>query len=188
MSDFISSLRLFLLSLIACSVVYPAAILGFAIVVASEARQGSLIRDGRGTIIGSRLLAQDFTCPEYFWPRPSAVDYDASAAGGSNLSPTNPAIAERAREIIERLDTPDETRIPTDLLTASGSGLDPHITLSAARIQIPRVAAARGLSEEEVRSLVERHTDSPTLTRLGAEPLVHVLELNLALDYRRAIE
>ena len=177
-----SSARLFLLSILVCSVAYPAAILGFAALVAPDARQGSLLRDEQGTVVGSRLLAQNFTRPEYFWSRPSAVDYNASATGGSNLSPTNPKLTEKAREIIERLKPEDGQLVPADLVSASGSGMDPHISLSAALFQTSRVATKRNLPVNRINELINQHTDSPTLAAFGGEPVVNVLELNLALD------
>jgi K+-transporting ATPase ATPase C chain len=149
---------------------------------APEARHGSLIRDEEGSVVGSRLLAQDFTRPEYFWPRPSACDYNASATGGSNLSPTNPKITERAKEIISQLELQEGQLVPADLVTASGSGMDPNITLSAALFQAPRVASARRRPVESVEQLVRDCTDSSTLGLFGGEPLVNVLRLNLALD------
>ena len=182
MSDFTTSARLFALSLVVCSAAYPAVILGFAALAAPEARQGSLIRDHQGTIIGSRLLAQRFTRPEYFWPRPSAVDYNASATGGSNKSPTNPELTRKASEIITRLQPGVDQRVPADLVSASGSGMDPHISLSAALFQAPRVATARNLAVDRIKTLVNQNTDSPTLAAFGGEPVVNVLELNLALD------
>jgi K+-transporting ATPase ATPase C chain len=182
MSDIMTSMRLFAFSLIVCSVAYPAVMLGFAKVTAPEKAQGSLIRNVQGTIVGSRLLAQNFTKPEYFWPRPSAVDYNASATGGSNLSPTNPKLTEKAREIIDRLKPEADQRVPADLVSASGSGMDPHISLSAALFQVPRVASARQLSADHVQGLVNQHLDSPTLEAFGGEPIVNVLELNLTLD------
>ncbi len=182
MRDVITSMRLFVLTILVCSVAYPVAILGFAELMAPQSRQGSLLRDSAGTVVGSRLLAQSFTQPRYFWPRPSAVDYNASATGGSNLSPTNPVLAERARQSIERLSPGAGELVPADLVSASGSGMDPHITLAAAILQLPRVAAARNLSQQQVESVVRGHTDAPTIVSLGGEPLVNVLELNLALD------
>jgi K+-transporting ATPase ATPase C chain len=182
MSDFTTSLRLFVLSLVVCSAAYPAVILGFGAIAAPEARQGSLIRDKKDAVVGSRLLAQQFTRPEYFWPRPSACDYSASAAGGSNLSPTNPTITKRAKQIISRLQPQEGELIPSDLVTASGSGMDPDITLSAALFQARRVASARRLPLESVEQLVRDCADSPTLALFGGEPLVNVLRLNLAVD------
>jgi K+-transporting ATPase ATPase C chain len=128
------------------------------------------------------LLSQRFTRPEYFWPRPSAVDYNASATGGSNLSPTNPKITERAKEIVARLRPSGDMQVPADLVTTSGSGMDPHITLAAAKLQVPRVAAARELSANLLEQLVRDQADPPTFSALRGEPLVNVLELNLALD------
>jgi K+-transporting ATPase ATPase C chain len=182
MNDFITSLRLFILSIVVCSAGYSAVMLAFASVVVPEKRQGSLIRKEDGTIVGSRLIAQKFTRPEYFWPRPSACDYNASATAGSNLSPTNPKITDRAKEIIGQLQPGEGQLVPADLVLASGGGMDPHISLSAAQFQVPRVAAARSLSAEKVTELVNLSTDSPTLAALGGEPIVNVLELNLALD------
>ncbi len=182
MSDIIISLRLFLLSILVCSAAYPAVMLGFAAVAAPDARKGSLIEREDGTIVGSRLLAQQFTRPEYFWPRPSACDYDASATGGSNLSPTNPQLTERAKEIIGQLKPADDQLVAADLVAASGGGMDPHISLAGALLQVPRVASARGMSDETVKNLVHEHTDGPTLAAFGGEPIINVLELNVALD------
>jgi potassium-transporting ATPase KdpC subunit len=188
MSDFTTSLRLAGLSLAVCSAGYSLAMLGVATIVAPEARQGSLIRKDDGTVVGSRLLAQNFTRPEYFWPRPSACDYNASATGGSNLSPTNPKIAKRAKEVIGRLQPGERQLVPADLVLASGSGMDPHITLSAALLQLPRVAAARNMPVERLEELIGQHTASPTIVTFGGEQLVNVLELNLTLDAIRAGE
>jgi K+-transporting ATPase ATPase C chain len=182
MSDIITSLRLFLLSILVCSAAYPAVMLGFAAVAVPEKRQGSLITKEDGTIVGSRLLAQKFTRPEYFWPRPSACDYNASATAGSNLSPTNPKLTDRAKEIIAQLKPGKDELVPADLVAASGGGMDPHISLAGAMLQVPRVASARGMSDDAVRKLIHEHTDSPTLAVFGGEQIVNVLELNLTLD------
>jgi potassium-transporting ATPase KdpC subunit len=182
MRDVITSLRLFLLSMLVCSVAYPAVILGFAALAAPESRQGSLVRTSDGTIIGSRLLAQGFARPDCFWPRPSACDYNASATGGSNLSPTNPLLTEKARQIIGELKPDAGQLVPADLVSASGSGMDPHISLAAAMFQLPRVADARNLRPEQVEEVVRQHTGSATVVALGGEPIVNVLELNVALD------
>lgn len=182
MNDFIASLRLTVSSLIICSVLYPAAILGFAIVVAPESRQGSLIHNDAGEIIGSRLIAQPFTQPGYFWPRPSAVDYDASATGGSNLSPTNPALTERAETDIAKLNLKSGQKVPADMVAASGSGMDPHISLASAKLQAERVAATRGLPLSTVESLIQDNLDGRALVVLGGDPIVNVLTLNIALD------
>ncbi len=178
MADLIASMRLLVLSQLVCCVAYPAAVWAFARIAVPEKQAGILVQTSDGTIVGSRLIAQSFTRSEYFWPRPSAVDYAADAAGGSNLSPTNPAIAERAEPIIARLEGSSERLVPADLVTASGSGLDPHISLAAAEYQIPRVADARGLSEDYVQRLVHEYAED---VPLSGGTLVNVLELNLAV-------
>lgn len=186
MNNFITSLRLTVSSLVICSVLYPAVILGFAMVAAPESRQGSLIRNDAGEIIGSRLIAQSFTQPGYFWPRPSAVDYDASATGGSNLSPTNPALTERAEADIAKLNLKSGQKVPADLVAASGSGMDPHISLASANLQAERVAAVRGLSLSTVDSLIRDNLEGQALVVLGGDPIVNVLTLNIALDQKIA--
>jgi K+-transporting ATPase ATPase C chain len=182
MNDYLISLRLTIFSLVICSAAYPAVILGFATVAAPYKRQGSLVQGQDGTVVGSWLLAQKFTRPEYFWPRPSAVDYNASATGGSNKSPTNPDLTKRATETLGQLQPGAGQLVPADLVAASGSGMDPHITLAAAKFQAPRVAEARKLPLDKVEELINQSTDSPTLAALGGEPVVNVLLLNLALD------
>lgn len=146
--------------------------------------EGSLIRRADGTIVGSRLIAQKFSRPEYFHPRPSGVDYNAASTGGTNYGPSNP---DHLKAVRERLDAAMQQegvpagRVPSEMVTASGGGLDPHIPPSAAALQAPRVAAARGVAVDRVRALVEQHTERPTLGILG-RARVNVLELNLALD------
>ena len=186
MKEIYATLRLTGLSLVVCCVLYPAVLLLWGQTVAPSQAEGSLIRDAEGKVVGSALLAQAFTAPGYFWPRPSAVNYDASATGGSNLSPTNPDLTTRAQETLSHYDLAAGQQVPADLVAASGSGLDPHITLAAARFQAPRVAAARSLPVERVLQLIGQHTDVPMLRQLGGEELVNVLELNLALDGRRS--
>lgn len=182
MKDLLTSLRLVLLSILVCCVAYPAAMLVFGQIAVPWKANGSLLTDDQGRVIGSAQIAQNFTRRDYFWPRPSAVDYNAAATGGSNLSPTNPKLKERAQGIIERYDLEEGERIPADLVSASGSGVDPHITLEAARFQLPRVAAARGLSEEKIEGLIMENTEAPALRVFGGQPVVNVLRLNLALD------
>ena len=146
--------------------------------------EGSLIRRADGTIVGSRLVAQKFTREEHFRSRPSAVDYNAASTGGSNYGPSNPehlkAVGERLAEI-ERLEGVPAGQVPSEMVTTSGSGIDPHIPPAAAEIQAPRVARARKADIGRVRALIEAHTERPQLGFLGA-PRVNVLELNLALD------
>lgn len=147
-----------------------------------------MLTDEKGNLLGSELIAQSFTQPQYFWPRPSAVDYDASETGGSNLSPTNSAITERASKLIAKYELKGDAKVTPDLVTTSGSGMDPHITLAAATLQIPRVATARGMSATVVEQLVAQHHDIPTLVALGGEPLINVLKLNLALDQQQGAQ
>lgn len=181
LSPLLNALKFCGLSIVVCAVLYPAAMLVVAQAVVPEQCGGSLVRDAKGTIVGSRFVAQAFTKPGYFWPRPSACGYDASASAGSNLSPKNPAVGERAAAIIESLDLGDEST-PADLVTSSGSGLDPHVSLASARAQIARVAFARGIDQNAMRELVDRLSDRLPLEDGDDASLVNVLEINLALD------
>lgn len=146
--------------------------------------EGSLVRRADGTIVGSRLIAQRFTRPEYFQPRPSAVDYDAASTGGTNYGPSNAdhlkAVHERLGAVMQQ-ESVTASRVPSEMVTASGSGLDPHIPPGAAELQAARVAFARRVPIERVRTLIHAHTEPPTLGFLG-RARVNVLELNLALD------
>lgn len=177
--DLLSSVRVVLATMLLCVAGYTAAVLGFAQAVVPGRAEGSLIRGEDGAVIGSRLVAQGFAEPGHFWPRPSAVSYDASAAGGSNLSPANPLLAERAAEEIARHGGGGP--IPADLVTASGAGLDPHVTLEGALFQVPRVAEARGIDPAELTDLVEAMAFAPG-GPLTDGRIVSALELNLALD------
>lgn len=174
--------RLTLATVLICAVAYPLAVLGLSALIAPEKRLGSLVYDAEGTVVGAELVAQRFTSDAYLWPRPSACDYDAAAAGGSNLSPTSSLIRERAEAILTKLKLPGEKPVPPDLVTASGSGLDPHISLEAAAVQVSRIAKARGVGENEVRKLIARDATQSAGGLLGDQPLVNVLEANLALD------
>jgi K+-transporting ATPase ATPase C chain len=146
--------------------------------------EGSLVRRADGTIVGSRLIAQKFERPEYFHPRPSGVDYNAASTGGTNYGPSNPdhlvAVQERLDGVMRR-EGVAASQVPSEMVTASGAGLDPHIPPSAAELQAARVAGSRGVEAARVRELVAAHTEPPTLGFLG-RARVNVLELNLALD------
>lgn len=180
MNDILSGLRVTAATMAICVAGYTAVILGFAQAVTPDTANGSLILRDDGTVIGSRLIAQGFIAPEYIWPRPSAVDYDAAGAGGSNLSPANPELAERAQALIAAHGR-DGSPIPADLVTASGAGLDPHISLAAARFQIARVAEARGVAPADIRAIIDRLAERPG-GPFTPDRIVNVLELNLALD------
>lgn len=168
-------------------VVYPVLVTGIAQAVFPHQANGSLISDEQGRVIGSELIGQAFTGPQYFHSRPSATGpfvYNAAASSGSNLGPTNSALTDAVKERVAqaRQDRKNaEEPVPVDLVTASASGLDPHLSPAAALYQAERVAVARGLSEQRVRELVEQHIEPRTLGLLG-EPRVNVLRLNLALN------
>src|SRR5262245_54002982 len=181
----LTSIRMLVALTLVTGVLYPLVVTGVGRIAFPYQAGGSLIvRNGR--VVGSALIGQPFASPGYFWSRPSATSppYNAASSTGSNLGPTNVALEDSVRARIARLHAADPTgtqRVPIDLVTASGSGLDPDISIAAALVQVPRVAHARGLSEEALRRMVARHASGRTFGVLG-EPVVHVLELNLALD------
>jgi K+-transporting ATPase ATPase C chain len=167
-------------------VLYPLLVTGLARVALPQAASGSLIvRNGKP--VASRLIGQNFTGVQYFWGRPSATalyPYNATASGGSNLGPLNPALADAVKQrvaALRALDPGNEAPVPVDLVTASGSGLDPEVSLAAIQYQLPRVARARKMDAEKLRSLVARYSKNRLAGFLG-EPRVNVVEVNLALD------
>jgi potassium-transporting ATPase KdpC subunit len=181
------ALIMVVLTTIVLGIVYPLAVTGIAQVAFHDKAEGSLVKQD-GKVVGSRWIGQQFTKPRYFHPRPSAAGdkgYDASLSLGSNLGPTNPdllkAVKERVAAYRKDNGLAADAKVPVDAVTASGSGLDPDISVANARIQAARVAEARGLSVDQVLGLVKDNTDPRALGFLG-EPGVNVLELNLALD------
>jgi K+-transporting ATPase ATPase C chain len=172
-------------------IVYPLIMTGLSQALFPYQANGSLVKDANGNVIGSAILAQNFTKPEYFHPRPSAAGadgYDATSSGGSNLGPTNrkliDTVNERASAYRAENGLAADAQVPVDAVTASASGLDPEISPANALLQIGRVARARGMAEPDVRALVDQNTEGRTLGILG-EARVNVLKLNLALDARR---
>jgi potassium-transporting ATPase KdpC subunit len=181
------ALRMMLVMTVLLGIGYPVAVTGLAQILFRDKANGSL-KIENGQVIGSSLIGQNFTKPEYFHPRPSAAGndgYDATSSGGSNLGPTSQKLADRVKASIDkfRQENPDYTGpVPADLVTASASGLDPHISPASAQAQVARVAKARGMSSDQLTALVAAHTESPDWGLFG-EPRVNVLELNLALDH-----
>jgi K+-transporting ATPase ATPase C chain len=191
MKDFLAELRPAILATlvlaVVCSGLYPLVVFGISQAFFHDKANGSLIIDPDGTMRGSKLLGQNFSDAKYFHPRPSAAGngYDAANSGASNLGPTSEklknAINDRIEAYRKENSLTNGESVPADAVTASGSGLDPHISVRNADLQTPRVAKTRGLSEDKVHELVRQNTEGPNLGFLG-EPGVNVLELNLALD------
>ncbi|MGL4205638.1 MAG: potassium-transporting ATPase subunit KdpC [Aeromonadaceae bacterium] len=182
--QFGSALRLWFGFTLLLGLVYPLAMTGVAQWIFPTQANGSLLYQG-DRVVGSRLVGQNFDAPGYFWSRPSAVEYKGDASGGSNLGPLNPELQKQVAARIARLQQGSEhsqgEAIPVDLVTTSGSGLDPHLSPAALYYQVARVAKARGLPADQVEALVTQQIERPLLGALG-EPVVNVLLLNLALD------
>jgi K+-transporting ATPase ATPase C chain len=184
-NQMIPALRITILLTLLTGLAYPGIVTALCQLLFPQQANGSLV-SRNGQIVGSTLIGQNFTKPEYFQPRPSAAGagYDAANSGGSNLGPTNQKLAARIQAAATkfRQDNPGfQGPIPADLLTTSASGLDPHLSPLSAQAQIPRIAQARHLSAEHLQQLIAQHTEGPTLGFLG-DPRVNVLQLNLALD------
>lgn len=181
-----TAIRMTILTAVLLGLLYPLAVTGVAQVLFPGAAHGSLVRAG-GRVVGSAFIAQGFTQDRYFWPRPSAAGdgYDAMASAASNLGPTNKALIERVGRDVRKQVRANRgfagRPVPVDMVTTSGSGLDPHITVANARAQAARVAEARGLRRDALLRLIDAHTAGRTFMFLG-EPRINVLELNLVLD------
>jgi len=187
LSNLKPAVMMLLLLTLLTGVIYPALVTVFAQVFYADKANGSLIKDQQGNLLGSQLIGQAFSDPKYFWGRASATSpypYNASASSGSNLGPTNPALVDAVKgriDALQAIGSGNKTPVPVDLITASGSGLDPHISPAAADYQVGRIAKIRNIAPEKLRELVQVHTESRQWRLLG-EPRVNVLTLNLALD------
>ena len=186
MKNLITAVLMTIVTTVLLGLIYPLAVTGLAQVIFPEQANGSLIKSADGSLIGSRLIGQPFSSSGYFRSRPSAAGangYDAGASSGSNLGPTNQKLVARVKADVEKLQTENPGKpVPIDLITTSGSGLDPHISPAAAEFQVPRVARERGIGEDELRRILTRHIQGRQFGFLG-EPVVNVLELNLDLDH-----
>lgn len=181
LSELLTSLRIALVSVIVCVIGYGTVVMGSAMLIAPESRLGGLMTSD-GQVVGSEQVAQAFTRPQYLWPRPSAVNYAADATGGSNLSPANPAIRERAEGLLAALGATPNNPAPADLVLASGSGIDPHISEDAAIYQAGRIAAARHASADEIRGLINQSARPIGLAEQAR--IINVLLFNIELDQR----
>jgi K+-transporting ATPase ATPase C chain len=187
MKNLITAILLTIVTTIMFGLIYPLVVTGLAQVIFPDKANGQLIRSADGNVIGSRIIGQPFAGPGYFRPRPSAAGaagYDAGASSGSNLGPTSQKLMDRIKNDFEKLQAENPGKpVPVDLVTASASGLDPHISPAGAEFQVLRVARERGITEEQVRQVVAAHTQARQFGFLG-ETGVNVLELNLDLDNR----
>jgi K+-transporting ATPase ATPase C chain len=185
MKNLVTAVLMTIVTTVLLGLIYPLVVTGLAQVIFPDKANGQLIRHADGTVIGSRIIGQPFVGPGYFHSRPSAagaVGYDAGASSGSNLGPTSRKLMDRVKADVERLQAENPGKsVPVDLVTASASGLDPHISPAGAEFQVARVARDRGIGEDQVWQLVNAHTEGRQFGFLG-EPRVNVLELNMDLD------
>lgn len=186
MKNIIIAFRVAIVTLILTGIIYPFAVTGIAQVIFPDKANGSMIKNEKGEAVGSELIAQAFSKPSYFQPRPSAAGngYDASSSGGSNLGPSSQKLKDRIKADTERLikENPDaKGPVPVELVMTSASGLDPHISIKAAMWQMPRIAKSRNADPEIIKEIIENTTEGRSLLIFG-EPRVNVLRLNLALD------
>jgi K+-transporting ATPase ATPase C chain len=188
MKNLITAVLITVVTTVLFGLIYPLAVTGLAQALFPEKANGQLIRREDGTPVGSRIIGQPFSSPGYFRSRPSAAGaagYDAGASSGSNYGPTNQKLIDRVKADVEKAQAENPGKpVPVDLVTASGSGLDPHISPAAAEFQVPRVARERGMTEDDVRGIVAAHTEGRQFGFFG-EPVVNVLELNLDLDKQK---
>jgi K+-transporting ATPase ATPase C chain len=188
MKNLLTAILMTMVTTLLFGLIYPLAITGLAQVIFPDKANGQLIKRSDGTVIGSKIIGQPFGGPGYFHSRPSAAGtagYDAGASSGSNLGPTNQKLIDRVRTDVDSLQKEHPgVPVPIDLVTTSGSGLDPHISPAGAEFQVPRVARERGMKEDELRQIVTAHTEGRQFGFLG-EPVVNVLELNLDLDSKK---
>jgi K+-transporting ATPase ATPase C chain len=188
MKNLLTAVLMTIVTTVLLGLAYPLLITGLAQVIFPDKANGQLIRAADGTVIGSRLLGQPFSSPGYFRSRPSAAGYDASASSASNLGPTNQKLIDRVKADVAKLQAENPGKaVPIDLVTTSGSGLDPHISPAAAEFQVPRVARERSMKADELRNIVAAHTEGRQFGFLG-EPRVNVLELNIDLDNRKPMK
>lgn len=191
MKNLVTAVLMTLVTTLLLGLAYPLFVTGLAQVIFPDKANGQLIRNADGAVIGSRLIGQPFSSRGYFRSRPSAAGtggYDASASSGSNLGPTNQKLIDRVKADVEKLQAENPGKpVPVDLVTTSGSGLDPHISPAATAFQVPRVARERGMSEDELYRIVAAHTEARQFGFFG-EPRVNVLELNIDLDNRKPMK